>query len=358
MRIITVEEHFMSQAVNDRFKELNPPADEVEANQAAFVDLFVGQGRIVDLAERRIAFMDANGIDAQVVGYGNNHPMHVRKEDGAAELCRIANDELYAATQVHPGRLYGYASLPVDDVDAAVDELERCVRDLGFVGAMFSGPFQGEFLDGERFYPIFEKMAELGVPAYLHPTEVPAELRRYYYEGSWNDRTANTFAGFGIGWHYHTAMHLMRFVLSGIFDKLPTLKMIVGHWGELLPYYFDRMDASMPPQMTGLAHDIRHYFWNNVYTDPSGMFFEDDMRFCLKVFAPDHILWAQDYPYGLNDENIATRGGLVSGFLEGLDLDSQAKEDVAHRNAERLFGIWAQGDGSNPGQSRGVAESA
>ena len=341
MKIITVEEHFMSKAVNDRFKELRPPTDEVEANQAAFVDLFVRRGDITDLGERRIAFMDEVGVDAQVIGYGNNHPMHIRKEDGAAELCRAANDELAAATKAHPGRLYGYASLPVDDVPAATDELERCVRELGFVGAMFSGPFQDEFLDGERFFPIFEKMAEFGVPAYLHPTEVPADIRRYYYEGSWNGRTANTFAGFGIGWHYHTAMHLMRFVLSGIFDKLPTLKMIVGHWGELLPYYFDRMDASMPPQMTGLEHGIRHYFWNNVYTDPSGMFFAGDMEFCLKTFAPDHILWAQDYPYGLNEENYNTKAGLVSSFLEGLDLDPETKEAIAHGNAEKLFGLPA-----------------
>ena len=116
---------------------------------------------------------------------------------------------------------------------------------------MFNGPFDGHFLDDERFFPIFAKAAELDVPVYLHPTEASPEVRKYYYEGRWNGRTANTFAGFGIGWHYDTAMHLMRFILSGIFDKLPTLKMIVGHWGELLPYYFDRMNASMPSQMTG-----------------------------------------------------------------------------------------------------------
>ena len=117
----------------------------------------------------------------------------------------------------------------------------------------------------------------------------------------------------------------MRFILSGIFDKLPGLKMIVGHWGELLPFYFDRMNASMPPQMTGLLHDIKYYFRNNVYTDPSGMFFKDDMDFCMKAFAPDHILWAQDYP------------SLVKTFLEELDLDEETKENIAHRNAEKLF---------------------
>lgn len=337
MKIITVEEHFMSKKVNDRFKELNPPKDAVEENQVKFVDMFIGQGTITDIADRRIAFMDKNGVSAQIIGYGNNSPMHIKKEDGAVELCRKANDELYHATKKYPGRFYGYATLSVDDVSAAVRELERCVKELGFVGVMFNGPFEGHFLDDERFFPIFEKASELDVPVYLHPTEVAPEIRKYYYEGSWNGRTANTFAGFGIGWHYDTAMHLMRFILSGIFDKLPSLKMIVGHWGELLPFYFDRMNASMPPQMTGLKHDIKYYFWNNVYTDPSGMFFKDDMEFCLKTFAPDHILWAQDYPYGLNEANYDTKGIYVSSFLKEIKLDAEVKENIAHRNAEKLF---------------------
>lgn len=202
MKIITVEEHFMSKEVNDKF-------------------------------------MDENGIDAQIIGYGNNQPMHISADKGAVEICKQANDYLYEGISQYPDRLYGYATLSVDDVAASVKELERCVVELGFKGVMFNGPFNNSFLDEESFFPIFEQAVQLDVPVYLHPTEVPAELRKYYYEGSWNLRTANTFAGFGIGWHYHTAMHLMRFILSGIFDKLPTLKMIVGHWGEMIPFYYD-----------------------------------------------------------------------------------------------------------------------
>lgn len=339
MKIITVEEHFMSKKVNDRYMELCPPGDQVEANQAAFVKQFVDKGVITEIDQQRIAFMDANGIDVQIIGYGNNQPMHIKKEDGAAELCRLANDELYVATQKYPGRFYGYATLPVDDVEESVKELQRCVEELNFKGIMINGPFEGHFLDEERFFPIFEKAAELDVPVYLHPAEVPAEIRKYYYEGSWNGRTANTFAGFGIGWHYHTAMHLMRFILSGIFDRLPDLKMMVGHWGELLPFYFDRMNASMPPQMTGLQHEIRYYFQKNVYTNPSGMYFKDDMEFCMKTFAPDHILWAQDYPYGLNEENYSTKASLVRTFLEEMDIDDESRKNIAYRNAEKLFKI-------------------
>lgn len=332
MKIITVEEHFMVKEINDKFNEVIKPKDEFDKNQLDFVNIFVGKGEITDIDERRIAFMNANEIETQIIGYGNNSPMHISKENGAYELCKLANDKLAEACKKYPGRLYGYATLPVDDVEASVKELERCVKELGLVGVMFNGPFQGHFLDEERFYPIFEKAAELDIPVYLHPTEVSKELRDYYYSGSWNARTTNVFSGFGIGWHYDTGVALMRFILSGIFDKLPNLKMIVGHWGELLPYYFDRMDQNLSTGVTNLEHNIKYYFKNNVYTDPSGIWSKDDFDFVLKTFDKEHILWAQDYPYGINDINVKT-------FLEEYNIDDETREMIAHKNAEKLFKI-------------------
>lgn len=332
MKIITVEEHFMVKEINDSFNEVIKPKDEFDKNQLNFVNMFVGKGQITDIDDQRIKFMDENGIETQVIGYGNNSPMHISKEDGAGKLCKLANDKLAEACKKYPGRFYGYATLPVDDVEESVKELERCVKELGFVGVMFNGPFQGHFLDEERFYPIFEKTAELDVPVYLHPTEVSKDLRDYYYSGSWNERTTNVFSGFGIGWHYDTAMHLMRFILSGIFDKLPNLKMIVGHWGELLPFYFDRMDEHLSTAVTGLNNNIKYYFENNVYTNPSGIWSKDDFDFVLKTFPKEHILWAQDYCYGVNDIRVKT-------FLEEYNIDDETKELIAYKNSEKLFKI-------------------
>ena len=294
MKIITVEEHFMVKEINDRFNEIIKPKDEFDKNQLNFVNMFVNRGQITDIDEQRITFMNENGIDAQIIGYGNNSPMHISKEDGAVELCKFANDKLAEACKKYSGRFYGYATLPVDSVEESVKELERCVKELGFVGVMINGPFQGHFLDEERFYPIFEKAAELDVPVYLHPTEVSKELRDYYYSGSWNERTTNVFSGFGIGWHYDTAMHLMRFILSGIFDKLPNLKMIVGHWGELLPFYFDRMDEHLSTAVTELNNNIKYYFENNIYTNPSGIWSKNDFDFVLKTF-PKELLWSKRF---------------------------------------------------------------
>lgn len=332
MKIICIEEHFMLKEVNDRFNEIIKPRDDYDKNQLDFVNVFLSKGEITDIGDNRIQFMDTNGVSAQIIGYGNNSPMQLSKESGAVGLCKLANDKLSEACQKHSGRLYGYATLPVDDAEASVKELERAIKKLGLVGVMVNGPFQGHFLDEERFYPIFHKAAELDVPVYLHPTEVSKDLREYYYSGNWNARTTNVFSGFGIGWHYDTAMHLMRFLLSGIFDKLPNLKIIIGHWAELLPYYFDRMDASLSPQITGLKHNLKYYFYNNVYTNPSGIWSKDDFDFVLRTFHKEHIMWAQDYPYGINDMEVKT-------FLEKYGIENEIKEMIAYKNAEKLFKI-------------------
>lgn len=330
MRIITIEEHFMSKKINDRYNQIIKPKTDLEKANYEFVNNFVNRGEITNISNERIEFMDRNGIDTQIVGYGNNSPMHLDKEHGAIELCKLANDELFEATQKFNGRIYGYATLPVCDIKESIKELERCIKELGFKGWMINGTFKGEFLDKEKYYEIFKMAEQLDIPVYLHPAELKGEILDRYYIGNWNLMTSNIFSGFGIGWHYDTAMHLMRLILSGIFDKLPNLKIIIGHWGELLPFYFDRINYSLIPKVTGLKHDIKYYFYNNIYTNPSGMFYKDDFEFCLKTMNIEHIMWAQDYPYGINDEQVRT-------FLEKYEISNEIKEMIAYKNAEKLF---------------------
>ena len=331
MKIITVEEHFMSRKVNDRIKNILLKNGLANESMFRFIDDFVNNSMICDLGEERIAYMDKVGVDAQIVGYGNNPPMNLSGED-AVELCKIANDELYDAIKKYPGRFYGYAQIPLDVPDAAVKELERCVKELGFVGVMICGKFQGHFLDEERFFPIFEKAVELDVPVYLHPGEVSENVRNEYYKGGWNPMVTNVFANYGIGWHYETGVHVLRLILAGVLDRLPDLKFIIGHWGEMLPYYMDRLDVGLNPQVTGLKHDISFYLKNNIYTNPSGMFFKNDMDFCLKVLDKEKILWGQDFCYLKDTDH-------VKSYLEDYQMDKETKEMIAHKNAEKLFHI-------------------
>ena len=335
MKMITVEEHFMSKKVNDKIKEIMIKSGNVNESMFNYIDNFMNNSLISNLGEERIAYMDKVGIDSQVIGYGNNPPMNLKGED-AVELCRIANDELFQATQKYPGRFYGYAQIPVDVPDEAVKEMERCVKELGFVGVMIQGTFQGHFLDEERFYPIFEKAVELDIPIYFHPGELSENIINEYYKGKWSPMVTNTFSTYGIGWHYDVGVHVLRLILAGILDKLPNLKIVIGHWGEMIPYYFDRLDMGLNQHITGLQHKISYYFKNNVYTNPSGMFFKDDMDFCLKVMGKEHILWAQDYCY-LSNEFVNTDN--VKTYLEEYDIDDETKEMIAYRNAEQLFKI-------------------
>lgn len=125
-------------------------------------------------------------------------------------------------------------------------------------------------------------------------------------------------------------LHLL-ILLSGLLDKLPNLKLIVGHWGEMLPYYLKRTSGALNPKLTGLKHDLLYYFQHHIYTNPSGMFDQEEFEFCLKVLPKENILWAQDFPY------LAHTGHQVHTFLETAEIESQLKEDVAFRNAEKLF---------------------
>ena len=224
-----------------------------------------------------------------------------------------------------------FTVLPVGDIDAAVTELERAVNKLGLKGIIFNGAYHGIYFDDPKFFPIFEKAQELGVPIMLHPGEVSTQIAETYYQGSWSMATANVFAGHGIGWHYDAGVQYMRMILSGIFDRLPELQLICGHWGELLPYYFNRMDDMFQTALTGLLHKISYYFQSNMYLTPSGMFYEDDLQFCLKKVGAGRILWATDYPY-CKPEN-------SKQYLEDLDIAQEKKQKIAYMNAEELFSL-------------------
>ena len=336
MKLITVEEHYSSNTIGDTIRErlqdsnspllraVNPP----KARDGGF-------DPVNEIGDIRIAFMDKRGIDMQIISYAHVLP-GILDPSISIELCQTVNNEMYEKASKYPDRFRCFAHLPLGDSKAAAAELERCVKELGFVGVMVQGTYQGHFLDEKRFLPIFEKCAELDIPMYFHPGAVNDNVYNAYYKGDWSDNVTRTFSGYGLGWHYEVGVHIVRLILAGVLDRLPNLKIIIGHWGELMPYYFDRMDMGLNQFVTGLKHPISYYFKNNIYTNPSGMFFKDDMDFCLKTFGADHILWGQDFCY-LNNEFVNTDN--VKSFLEEYDIDKETKEKIAHGNAEKLFKI-------------------
>ncbi len=220
---------------------------------------------ICDLGETRIAAMDEADIDVAVLSLV---APGVEQLDGpeAIRLARDCNDELAAAVGRYPDRLAGFATLPVSAPDAAAEELDRALKE-GFLGAVINGHSQGRYLDNPFFEPILERAAALKAPIYLHPTIPPRAVIESCYAGFPADVTF-ALATVGWGWHINTATHALRLILGGVFDRHPTLQIIIGHMGEATSFMLPRFDATLKPELTGLRHPVSTYL-RETSTTPS-----------------------------------------------------------------------------------------
>lgn len=320
MRAIALEEHYASPAFmaalgSDFGKKYNQYTPRV-----------IGQLRDVD--KRRLAEMDDAGVDVQVLslvwpaveGLG---------PAAAVKVARESNDFLAGAVKQHPDRLAGFAALPTSSPEKAADELERSVLELGFKGALINGHTRGRYLDEEFFWPILERAEKLGVPIYLHPTLPPEPVLRTYYSGNHPPEVTAHLAAAGWGWHVETGLHIIRIVLSGAFDRFPSLQLIIGHLGETLPFMFSRLDRILPRDETKLKRPISSYLRENVHYTISGFNFVPAFLDTLLEVGAGRIMFSTDYPLGSMK--------VARDFLETLPVSPDERERIAHVNAERLL---------------------
>lgn len=332
MRVIAIEEHFCDVAVRGAslcnlqaespfFAELGQRHD-LSYNPLPEVETDLGGGRIAD--------MDKNGISMQVL---SSLTSQFLPRACAYELVHAANERLAEAIRRYPARFSGFASVPTSDPDAAVQELRQRAVETGFVGAIIFGRTNGEFLDEPAYDGILKTAAELHMPLYLHPGCPPKAVTDACYGGLDPLVTARLSTP-AWGWHQETAVHFLHLVLSGVFDRYPTLQIILGHWGEMVPFYLDRLDEALPQKLTGLERTVSDYVRQNVLITPSGMFSQAQLEYCIKVLGAGRILFSVDYPY------IGNEGALP--FLEAAAISQADKERIAHQNAERFLGISAE----------------
>lgn len=325
MRLITLEEHFTAQEIIDE----NNKFTEVPEFYKSMV--FVGQS-LVDTDKERIDFMNKHKIDMQVLSYTSPVSDKVPASE-AVRICRRANDILAEKVRANPKRFAAFATLPMADPIEAAKELERCIKEYHFCGTLLAGQFQGHFYEEKTFFPIFAKAVELDVPISFHPAPINQAIQDYYYASpEWSPFITWQFASAGFGWHLDVGIHEVRLILSGIFDKLPNLKIIAGHWGELIPAYLERLDYMMPPQNTGLNKKISEYYKENFYITPSGILSQMQFEYMVKLMGAEHILWAVDYPY-------ITQGNFYEFLMSADFMTSEEKELIAHKNAERILHI-------------------
>jgi uncharacterized protein len=282
----------------------------------------------MDLGQGRIAAMDEQSIQMQVVSCGS--PAQSVPVIEAVTLVRAANDRLANAIADNPSRLSGFAALPWQDPQAAAEELSHAVGELGLKGAMIMGRPSDSFLDDSRYLPVFERLDALKVPLYIHPFVPLPAVQRAYYDGFAPEVIAQ-FSLAGWGWHHEAGIQTLRLILAGLFDRFPDLCVINGHWGEMVPFFLSRLDDTLPTAVTGLSRSISDIYRSQIWVTPSGMFDRPQFDFIHKTLAPDRIMWSVDYPYVTLD---GTRE-----FLETLPVSDEDREMIAHGNAERLLGL-------------------
>ncbi|MCK9915553.1 amidohydrolase family protein [Microbacteriaceae bacterium K1510] len=324
MRVIAIEEHFVTPAFvagpgkvsTERFRTGRPGG-------ATIVD------KLFDVGDKRIAEMDAAGIDMQVLSL-NSPGVEQADADEAVALAHDANDYLADAIKRHPTRLAGFASLAIQSPDKAADELERCVRSLGFKGANINGHTRGRYLDDVFFAPIMERAEALGVPIYLHPTVPPQAVADILY-GGFAPAVSGVFAAGGWGWHIETAVHVLRLVLGGVLDRHPKLQVAIGHLGEGIPFMLQRLNKNLPPSLTKLQRPVADYLRQNVHYTFGGFNFMPTFLNLLLEVGVDRIMFSVDYPYCTMEES--------RSFLQYLPVSEADRARIAHGNAERLLGL-------------------
>jgi predicted TIM-barrel fold metal-dependent hydrolase len=323
--LIAIEEHWVLPRLSAALRAL--PAEQAD-DSLAFNDRGDHLERLEDLAEGRIAAMDAQGIDLAVVSHAppGTHPLAAAE---AVPLARDVNDAAANAVGRHPTRLRALATLPLADPDAAVGELERSAG-LGHVGAMVYGRVGDRPLDDPAHDELFATAARLGLPVFIHP-QIPPRLVREVQYGGLDPLTDLGLATFGWGWHLEAGTAALRLILRGTFDRHPDLQIVLGHWGELLLFWLDR--AGSLAGLRGLERaSVADYVRAHVHVTSSGMFNPALLRHVLSVTTPDRLLFSTDYPFQHPGAD------QIEAFLGEVGAEAD-REAFSSGNAARLFGL-------------------
>jgi uncharacterized protein len=327
VRIVALEEHYTVPAIVSR---IDPAA--IRRRGFPGPDVVWGQtlkrNELAQLGDARIADMDASGIALQVLSVAGPGADVVPGVDGIA-LARDYNNALFEATSRHPDRYQGFAHLPMHSPDAAADELERTVKDLGFRGLLVNGPTDGRFLDDPMFEPILARAEALNVPIYIHPG-IPSEKVREAHFDRLPGNFSFTLAVSSWGWHMETAIHVLRLVLSGALDRHPRLQIVIGHLGEAIPFMLDRIDETTAAEAKRLLRrSVRQTLLDQLWITTSGFFTMVPFVAALMTFGADRIMFSVDYPFASNAR--------ARAFLDALPVSPADREKIAHGNADRLM---------------------
>lgn len=324
MRVVTLEEHISFPEMAERIPK-NALAGFGQSERMQQLT-----AKLADITGERLNSMDANGISMQVLSVDSSGANLLSPEDGPA-FATMYNDLIAERISNQATRFTAFAHLPMTAPVAAADELERAVKEYNFRGAMIRGLTNDRFLDQPEFAPIFERAEKLDVPVYLHPGLPPKGIADIYYSGLPNHSgMAEALACYGWGWHSETALHVLRLLYSGIFDKYPKLNLIIGHMGEMLPMMMARSERAFKPGNGGAnERSLTDTFHQQIHITTSGFFTQPPLKIALDTFGIDNIMFSVDYPFSTNEMGME--------FLNGIELSDEQLAKIAHRNADKLL---------------------
>ncbi len=339
---IALEEHFSTELNN---RNWDAAGEEGRNGKAYSKDI---ERRLLD-PETCVREMDRAGIELCVMSLTSPGVQSVQDPGKAAELARSANDYAASCVQKFPDRFSAFAAVPLQDPQAAAMELERAVTTLGLKGVLVNGysnvgpDEQVQYLDEDAVRPFWEKVAQLKVPVYLHPRE-PLPSQRRSIQGY------PELIGSAWAFTYETASHALRLILSGLFDELPEVQIILGHLGEGLPYILPRMQHRLDEQRDGQRGNRARrrasaYFAQNFWLTTSGHFHTSQFLEAMEQIGQERILFSVDYPYEQMD--VAAR------WFDELRIPREIKQQVGRDNARRLLQLNLQTAGNT--QAAGFA---
>jgi len=287
--------------------------------------------RLLDLGERRIADMDATGIDKAILAQTSPGVQPLLDLDEAKRIATRANDLLADACAMYPTRFYGMTAVAPQDPEWSATEIRRGAGDLGFKGVQINSHTQGRYLDEPEFDPIFRALADTGQPLYIHPATPPDTMIDPFLEAGLD----GAIYGFGVD----TGLHLLRLITIGIFDRYPDLQIMVGHMGEALPYWLYRLDymhqagvrANRYERMKPLNKTIAEYMRSNVLVTNSGVAWGPAIKFAQEVVGEDRVMYAMDYPYQYEAREVHA--------MDAMDMPPARKKKFMQTNAERWFNL-------------------
>lgn len=315
---IALEEHFMVPEFVPYFEETYPNISPEIAK--------LGLAALQNLGDERIAIMDQNGVDFSVLSLAGPGVQIEKDAAVAQKRAKWINDFLAAEIQKRPTRYGGLAHLAMQNPAEAASELERCIHDLGFQGAMINGQTNGEYLDLDKYSVFWERAAALEAPIYLHPGN-PVDHPAMYagHPELW---------GPVCSWAFETGTHALRLVFAGVFERYPNARLILGHMGETLPLNLWRFDSRWPISHRGsmtLPQQPSFYIKRNIAITTSGVCSDISLRCALDSMGVNNVMFSVDYPF--------EKTAAAAAFIENARLTETERAQVVSGNARRILKI-------------------